>query len=169
MAKKVTFRGQPVKLTGSPLEVGAKAPQFQLVDRQLKAVGLETFGRKKKLLNVFVSLDTPVCSKSIQTFYDRARSIPNLAVLNISMDLPFAAARFCTSGQMEEVVTLSAFRSAFGRDFGVLMGEGALQGLLARAVFVLDEDNRVTYAELVPEITQEPNYAAALESLQPVK
>lgn len=160
--QEVTFKGQLTHIRGFLPQVGSKAPNFELVSQDLSVVTLDSLGSQKKLLNIFVSLDTSVCSKSIHTFYEQARSIPHLVVVNISMDLPFAASRFCKEEKLENVLTLSAFRSSFARSYGVEIVDGPLQGLLARAVFVLGEENEILYSELVSEITKEPNYRAAL-------
>jgi thiol peroxidase len=156
------FKGKKISLRGELPQIGSMAKSFELLDQSFKTVTLESFGKKKKILNIFISLDTPVCSQSIRSFQSHVKSIPDLVVLNISMDLPFAAARFCKQENIDNVITLSAFRSSFPLDYGVEVAEGALKGLCARAVFVLGEDNRILYKELVSEITQEPNYNAAL-------
>ncbi len=162
----VTFKGIPVHLKGVLPKKGSKAPAFTLVGQDLQDVTLDTFKGKKKILNVFVSIDTPVCSKSLHTFQKRAGSHFGVVVANISLDLPFAAKRFC---EMEKVgggvITLSAFRSTFAKDYGLEIMDAPLKGLLARAVLVLGEDNTILYSELVPEITHEPNYEAAFKAI----
>lgn len=163
---KVTFKGTPIQLKGEFPQVGKKAPAFTLVGQDLQEATLETFKGKKKILNVFVSIDTPVCSKSLHTFQKQAQALPDVVVANISLDLPFAAKRFCSVEKVDGVVTLSAFRSTFGKDYGLEIAEGPLKGLLARAVFVLDKENKILHLELVPEIAQEPNYEAALQSVK---
>ena len=160
------FKGQPIHVKNSLPKTGSKAPSFELVGQDLKVVNLSSFKEKIKILNVFISLDTPVCSKSMHTFNKEANSLSNVVVINISMDLPFAASRFCKAENMENVVTLSAFRSSFANDYGVKIVDGPLEGLCARAVFVLGEDDNILYSELVSEITQEPNYEAALNSIK---
>lgn len=161
----VKFKGNEIKIKGALPAPGSNAPSFSLVGQDLGEVGLDAFGKKKKLLNIFPSMDTSVCSKAMHTFYERCKSNPELVVLNISMDLPFAASRFCKNENMENAVTLSAFRSSFPDDYGLRMMEGPLKGLCARAVVLLSADNKIEYVELVPEITQEPNYDAVLNAL----
>lgn len=158
---QVTFKGKTTQVKGPLPKVGSKAPDFVLVGQDLNEMDLRSFGDKKKLLNVFISLDTGVCAQSVHTFYEKAHAIPNLTVLNISMDLPFAAGRFCKDKKLENVITLSAFRSTFAKDYGVEIVDGPLRGLLARAVFVISEKNTILYSELVSEITHEPNYRKA--------
>lgn len=164
---EITLKGEKIHIKGPLLRVGAKAPSFELVDQDLQVVDLYSLGDSKKILNVFVSLDTSVCAKSIHTFYEKAKSVPNLEILNISLDLPFAASRFCQAENLEKVKTLSAFNSSFPDDYGLRITDGPLRGLCARAVIVLDEDNRVLYQELVPEITQEPDYTQPLAKCLP--
>jgi len=161
----VKLKGNEFKVKGGVPEKGTAAPSFSLVRQDLSEVGLDAFGKKKKLLNIFPSMDTSVCSKSMHTFYERCKSNPDLTVLNISMDLPFAAGRFCKNEGMENAETLSAFRSSFPDDYGVKLMEGPLKGLCARAVILLSADNKIEYVELVPEITQEPNYEQVLKLL----
>lgn len=163
--EKVTFKGQSTKIKGSLPEVGEKAPPFELVNQQLEEIALGSLGSKRKILNVFISLDTSVCSKSIHTFYEKVGQKENVILLNISLDLPFAAARFCQQEKLNEVVTLSAFRSSFPDDYGVRILDGKLKGLCARAVFILDEQNKVLHRELVSEMTDEPDYEKALSVL----
>jgi len=121
--------------------------------------------RGKKVLNVFPSLDTPVCALSVRTFNARAAGTPGVTVLNVSADLPFAQKRFCGAEGIERAVTLSSFRSTFARDYGLEIANGPLRGLCSRAVLVLDEGNRVLYTQQVPEIAEEPDYDAALAAL----
>jgi thiol peroxidase len=161
----VTFKSKPVHTNGEPLIVGKTAPTFALVGQDLAEVTLETLGKKKKLLNIFPSMDTSVCSLALRKFYEKTQNIPDLVVLNISMDLPFAAARFTKENKLDKAVTLSAFRSDFPDKYGVRLTDGPLKGLCARTVIVLDQDNKVVYSELVPEITSEPNYDAALKKI----
>ncbi|MGL1902150.1 MAG: thiol peroxidase [Fibrobacterales bacterium] len=144
--------------------IGSSAPALTLVAGDLSEKSLEDFAGKKKLLNIVPSLDTAVCATSTRKFNETAAS-DTVAVLVISADLPFAQGRFCSTEGIENVTALSTFRSSFGKDYGVEIVEGPLAGLTARSVVVLDEDNKVIYTEQLPEITQEPNYDAALESL----
>ena len=161
----VTFSGNPVQLKGALPAVGAAAPAFTLTAADLADKTLADFAGKRKVLNIFPSIDTGVCQQSVRTFNQRAAALNNTVVLCISADLPFAQARFCGAEGLDNVVTLSSFRSSFAQDYGVALADGALRGLTARAVVVLDENNKVLHAELVPEIGQEPNYDAALAVL----
>ena len=163
---EVKFKGQPVSLSGTFPNAGSQAPSFELVGQDLSTSYLSSFENKKKILNIFPSLDTPTCSKSMHAFNAKASAISDVVILNISMDLPFAAARFCKAEHLEKVITLSAFRSTFAEDYGVKIAKGALQGLCTRAVLVLGKDNIILHSELVSEITEEPNYEAALNSLK---
>ncbi len=160
----ITFKGSPISTVGDLPEVGSSAPDFSLVDGALKACGLGDFPGNK-VLNIFPSIDTGICAISVRTFNEKANSLSNATIINVSMDLPFAQKRFCGSENLDNVTNLSAFRSSFADDYGVKMTEGPLQGLCARSVLVLDQDNVVRYAELVPEIAQEPDYDSALSSL----
>ncbi|MBS0621594.1 MAG: thiol peroxidase [Verrucomicrobia bacterium] len=159
----VTFKGKPVPINGQLPKVGAKAPPFTLTRQDLSDVTLETYQGKVKLLNIFPSFETTVCSLSVQTFYKEAAALP-IVVLHISKDLPFAASRFCSSAELKNAETLSAFRSSFAIDYGLEITAGPMKGLCSRAVVVLDEDNKVLYVEQVGEITHEPNYEIALKA-----
>ena len=161
----VTFSGNPVQLKGALPTVGAAAPAFTLTAADLSEKTLADFAGKRKVLNIFPSIDTGVCQQSVRTFNQRAAALNNTVVLCISADLPFAQARFCGAEGLDNVVTLSSFRSSFAQDYGVALADGALRGLTARAVVVLDENNKVLHVGLVPEITQEPDYDAALAVL----
>jgi thioredoxin-dependent peroxiredoxin len=160
-----TIKGEITKTNGELPSVGTVAPPFCLVTRDLKELRLEDFKGKRKIFNLFLSMDTAVCSTALQTFYNRCKTIPNIILLNISMDLPFAANRFCQDHQLESAITLSAFRSSFLEDYGVKIVSGPLKGLSARAVFALKEDNLICYRQLVSEITKQPDYEAAIDSL----
>lgn len=163
----VTFLNNPVHLAGKLPAVGSAAPDFALVDKDLNDVGLASFAGKRKVLNIVPSLDTPVCAASTRRFNGEAGKLPNTVVLVISADLPFAQARFCGAEGLDNVVTLSTLRGGrFMDDYGVRIADSALAGLSARAVLVLDADNRVVYTQLVPEISHEPDYAAALAALK---
>ena len=146
--------------------VGATAPAFSLVAKDLSEVTLANFAGQRKVLNIFPSIDTPTCATSVRKFNQSAVSLPNTAVLCISADLPFAQNRFCGAEGLSNVVTLSTLR---GREFleayGVAIASGPLAGLAARAVVVVDEQDVVRHVELVPEIKNEPDYAAALAAL----
>jgi len=150
-----------------PREAGARAaaPALSLAAGDLSDKTLADFAGKRKVLNIFPSVDTNVCAQSVRTFNERASSLDNAVVLCISADLPFAQARFCGAEGLDNVVSLSTFRSSFARDWGVAIESGPLRGLTARAVIVLDENDKVLHAELVPEIAREPDYDAALAVL----
>ncbi|MDH5181748.1 MAG: thiol peroxidase [Gammaproteobacteria bacterium] len=161
---KITLQGNAINTNGELPAVGSQAPDFKLTDGQLADKSLADFKGKKKLLNIVPSLDTPVCATSTKKFNDAARD--DTVMLIISADLPFAMGRFCTAENTDKVVSLSMMRSKnFAKDYGVLIQDGPLAGITARAVVVLDENNKVLHAELVPEIAQEPNYDAALAAL----
>lgn len=163
----VTLGGNPISLAGQFPKVGDKAPKFSLVATDLKNVGLEDFAGKRKVLNIVPSLDTPVCQTSTRKFNEQAGSLPNTVVLVISADLPFAMKRFCETEGLKNVVSLSTMRGReFMKNYGVEITDGPLAGVTARAVAVLDENDKVIYTELVPEIKQEPNYSAALAALK---
>lgn len=163
----IYFKGEPCHTYGSLPKVGEKAPCFTLVTPELKEVHCTDFKGRKVVLNIFPSLDTPVCATSVRRFNQEAASLENTAVLCVSMDLPFAAGRFCSAEGITDVTAASAFRSpAFIEQYGVGIVDGPLAGLLARAVIVIDEDQNVVYADLVNEITNEPNYAEALDVLR---
>ena len=161
----VLFKGIIVTLVGSFITPGTMAPDFNLVKNDLSEYILNENKGKYVILNIFPSLDTGVCAMSVRRFNQMASDLPNTTVLCISKDLPFAQSRFCTVEGIENVVPLSDFRntSSFGEKYGVLMKDGPLQGLLARAVVVINPQGEVIYSELVPEITQEPNYEAILK------
>lgn len=164
---KITQRGNPINTNGDLPKAGAKAPDFSLVDAALNDVKLADFHGKKKLLNIVPSLDTPVCAISTKKFNDFAKSRGDVAALTISADLPFAQKRFCSAENIENVKTLSMMRSRnFAKDYGVLIQDGKMAGITARAVVVIDENDKVIYSELVPEIAQEPNYDAAIAALK---
>ena len=162
---QVTLKGNPVEVGGRFLQAGQAAPEFRLVAGDLSEKSLADFAGKRKVLNIFPSVDTGVCAASVRKFNEKAASLANTTVLCVSQDLPFAQSRFCGAEGIENVVMLSAFRSTFARDYGVALNNGPLAGLTARAVVVLDENNQVLYSQLVPEITEEPDYAAALAAL----
>ena len=163
----VTLKGNPVTLNGTFPKVGQTAPEFSLVAKDLSDKGLKDFAGKRKVLNIVPSLDTAVCAASTRRFNQAASSLANTVVLVISADLPFAMSRFCSTEGLENVVTLSLMRGReFMKNYGVEIANTGLAGVAARAVIVLDENNKVTYTELVPEITTEPNYDAALAALK---
>ena len=163
----VTLGGNPINVAGNLPKRGDTAPEFSLTTKELKEVGLKDFPGKRKVLNIVPSLDTPVCAKSTKLFNEKAGSLPNTVVLVISADLPFAAGRFCSADGVSNVVTLSTMRGGdFKAKYGVDIPSGPLAGVTARAVVVLDANNKVLHSELVPEIKQEPNYDAALAALK---
>lgn len=163
---QVTLHGNPVQVAGTLPTIGTKAPAFTLTDGQLQEKTLADFPGKKKILNIFPSLDTPTCAQSVRSFNEQAGGRSDTVVLCISADLPFAQSRFCGAEGLDNVITLSTFRHPeFLRDYGVLLADGALAHLAARAVIVLDEHDQVRYVQLVPEIADEPDYAAALAAL----
>jgi len=165
----ITFKGDPVQTIGSLPAKGTKAPDFRLTAGDLSDVSLATYAGKVKILNIVPSLDTGVCAASARAFNKAAASLGDIVILTISRDLPFAQKRFCEAEGIDKVVTLSELRDReFGKAYGVEMISGPLAGLLSRAVVVLDRDNRVVYTEQVPEITQEPNYAASLDAAKQV-
>ena len=163
----ITFKGNPIQTSGHLPDKGAFAPDFKLAKTDLSDVSLKDFAGKKKILNVVPSLDTGVCATSAKKFNESVSALGSVVLLNISADLPFAAGRFCESNALKNVVALSTFRSPdFAKAYGVGIVSGPLAGLTARAVIVLDAQNRVLHAELVPEIAQEPNYEAALAAVR---
>jgi thiol peroxidase len=160
----ITLKGNPIHTSGELPKVGAEAPDFDLVGQDLSASNRAKFADKTCVLNIFPSIDTPVCATSVRKFNEQAAALPNVAVLNISADLPFALKRFCAAEGIENTVGLSTFRSSFANDYGVRITDGPLTGLCARAVVVVGPDGKVRHSELVPEIAQEPNYDAALKA-----
>jgi thiol peroxidase len=164
---KITLRGNEFHTNGNVPAVGSTAPDFQLVDGKLANKTLADFAGKKKLLSIFPSMDTPVCALSTKKFNDHAKEHADTVMLMISADLPFAQGRFCTAEGTANVLPLSIMRSKkFAQDYGVLIEDGPLAGITARAVVVLDANNKVLHSELVSEVAQEPNYEAALKALR---
>ncbi|MFF3036734.1 thiol peroxidase [Arthrobacter citreus] len=159
------FKENPVRTTGELPAEGTSAPAFSLVGTDLSEVSSESFAGRRVVLNIFPSVDTGVCAASVRRFNEIAAGLKNTAVVCVSKDLPFALGRFCGAEGIENVIAASAFRSSFGEDFGLTQAEGPLQGLLARAVVVLDADGSVLHTQLVPEITTEPDYDAAVAAL----
>jgi thiol peroxidase len=160
----ITFKGDlKVNTAGSLPAVGSVAPAFTLVKSDLSEISLQDLSGKTVILNIFPSLDTSVCATSVRRFNKEAASLPDVAVLAISADLPFAAGRFCTVEGIDKVSAGSVFRNPeFAQNYGVLMTDGPLRGLLARAVVVIDAQGKVAYTELVGEVTNEPDYQGAL-------
>ena len=163
----LTFKGPPIQTSGALPAKGSQAPDFQLTRTDLTDVSLKDYSGKKKILNIVPSLDTGVCAMSAKKFNEAASQLSGTVLLNISADLPFAAGRFCESFSLKNVVALSTFRSPdFAKAYGVAILDGPLAGLTARAVVVLDAQDKVLYTELVPEIAQEPDYADALAAVK---
>lgn len=163
---KTALQGNEVNLSGNFVEKGVQAPEFCMRKTDLSDYKLADNTGKYLLLNIFPSVDTPVCSASVRRFNVAASNMKNTQVLCISKDLPFAQGRFCGAEGIENVVMLSDFDSNFGKDYGVLIADGPMKGLLARAVIILSPEHKVVYTQLVPEITHEPNYEEALNVLQ---
>lgn len=162
----VTLKGNPFRVDGTLPTVGGAAPALNLTSAELADVTLANYAGKRKVLNIVPSLDTPTCATSTRKFNEKAASLNNAVVLVVSADLPFAAGRFCATEGLKNVAHLSTFRHPeFMKAWGVLMAEGPLAGLTARAVVVLDENNKVLHSQLVPEIAEEPDYDAALKAL----
>ncbi len=163
---KITLHGDATNTNGDLPKVGTAAPQFTLTGHDLADVNLDSFAGKKKLLNIIPSIDTPTCAISTRKFNESAAQRDDTVVLIVSADLPFAQSRFCSAENTDAVKTLSMMRSnAFANDYGVMITDGPLAGLTARAVVVVDESNQVSYTELVTEIGDEPNYDAAIAAL----
>lgn len=163
----VTLKGNPVSVNGNLPKKGDAVTDFSLTGKDLADVSLKAYAGKRKVLNIVPSLDTPTCQQSTRVFNEKASSVKNTVVLVISADLPFAMARFCGAEGLNNVVTLSTFRGKdFHQKYGVDIADGPLKGLTARAVVVVDENNKVIHSELVPEIANEPNYDGALAALK---
>lgn len=162
----ITFKENPVNTSGNIPAAGDTAPDFSLTGADLGDVTLGSYKGKKLVLNIFPSIDTGVCATSVRKFNEKASSLDNTAVLCISRDLPFAQSRFCGAEGLNDVITLSEMKDRnFGAAYGMEMVDGPLKGLLARGVVVVDEEGKVAYSELVPEIAQEPDYEKALQAL----
>lgn len=162
----ITFQGKPLNTNGALPLVGTQAPDFVLSNGELQNVSLANYHGKKKVLNIVPSLDTPTCAASTLKFNEKSAHIANTVVLVISADLPFAQCRFCSNENLHHVIPLSTFRSTFAEDYGVKLIDSILTGLTARAVLILDEHDRVVYSELVQELSDEPDYKAALAALK---
>ena len=162
----VTRGGDPITVSGTLPQPGNTAPDFTLTTQGLEDVTLDNWAGKRKILNIIPSIDTPTCATSTRKFNEKAGGMDNTVVLVISADLPFAAGRFCGAEGLKDVVTLSSFRNySFQQDYGVAIQDGPLAGLCARAVVVLDEDNKVLHSQLVGDIKVEPDYEQALSVL----
>jgi thioredoxin-dependent peroxiredoxin len=163
----ITLKGNSISTIGNLPKQNIAAPDFMLTKSDLSEAGLQDFKGKTIILNIFPSIDTSVCAASVRRFNEAAGSLKDTIVLCISADLPFAHKRFCEAEGLENVIPLSAFRSqTFGSDYGLTITNGPLAGLLARAIVIVNKEGKVSYTELVPEITQEPNYLKALENIQ---
>lgn len=166
MSTTITLKGNEVHIIGKLPEVGSTIKDFALTDSSLQVKTLENFNGKKKVFNIFPSIDTPTCASSARKFNEEASTLEDTVVINVSKDLPFALGRFCAAEGLSNVETLSDFRSSFGDDYEVTITDSPMKGLLSRAVIVTDADNKVLYTEQVPEIGNEPNYEAALAALK---
>ena len=163
----VTLKGNPIHTSGDLPAVGSAAPDFSLTKGDLADVSLADFAGKRILLNIVPSLDTPTCATSTRKFNEEASQVEGAAILVVAADLPFAMGRFCTTEGIENVTPLSLMRSRkFAKDYGVLITDGPLAGITARAIVVIDGNGKVAYTEMVPEIAQEPDYDAALAALR---
>lgn len=163
---QITLKGNTVHTIGDLPENGLTVKDFALVNDKLEVKVLSDYDGKKKIFNIFPSIDTGICAASARKFNESAGDLENTVVINVSKDLPFALGRFCAAEGLDHVETLSDFRGSFGDDFGVTITDGPMEGLLSRAVIVTDENNHVTYSEQVPEITTEPDYDAALNAVK---
>jgi thiol peroxidase len=161
----ITFHGDPVKTAGNLPSIGENAKDFTLVAGDLSEKSLSDFKGKNIILNIFPSINTGVCATSVRKFNEEASKLDNTVILCISKDLPFAQSQFCAAEGIENVVMLSDFRSNLGEEYGVQMTEGPLKGLLSRAIIVVNPEGKVTHTEQVGEVTDEPNYEAALKAL----
>lgn len=160
----ITLHGNPINSAGNLPEVGETLKDFSLLNEKLEEKKLSDYEGKKKIINIFPSIDTGICAASARHFNVDAGSLENTVVINVSKDLPFALGRFCAAEGLEHVETLSDFRGNFGDDYKVTLVDSPMKGLLSRAVIVADENNKILYTEQVPEIGQEPNYESALNA-----
>ncbi len=163
---KLAFQGTPVNTVGDLPKVGQTVNFSKLVKTDLTEISTDQFAGKFKVMNIFPSIDTGVCAASVRRFNKEASGLKNTTVINVSYDLPFALARFCGAEGIKNCETVSAFRSPLGKEWGLQLADSAFMGLMARAVVILSPDNKVVYTELVPDITQEPNYEAALKAIR---
>lgn len=162
----ITLHGDKINSIGELPSVGSEIKDFKLVDKSLGEKTLGDFSGKRKILNIFPSIDTGVCAAAARKFNEKAGEIDNTVVINVSKDLPFALERFCAAEGLDHVTNLSDFRGSFGTDYQVQLADSPMKGLLSRAVIVTDENNKVLYTEQVPEIAQEPDYDQALDALK---
>lgn len=161
----IKLKGNETNTIGTLTEQGFAVRDFALVNEKLEVKTLDNYAGRRKIFNIFPSIDTGVCAASARKFNEKAGELNNTVVINVSKDLPFALARFCAAEGLDHVESLSDFRGNFGDDYGVMIVDGPMKGLLSRAVIVTDENNQVIYTEQVPEITQEPDYEKALDAL----
>ena len=161
-----TFKGQPARTVGDLPKVGQTVSFSKLVKNDLSEVSIDAYAGKTKIISIFPSIDTGICAASVRRFNKEAAQLKNTVILNLSADLPFANSRFCGAEGIANCETLSTFRSSFGKEWGLDIADTPLAGLLARAVIVLSPENKVIYSELVSELTQEPNYDAALKAVR---
>ncbi len=161
----IKLKGNEINTIGTLTENGFAVRDFALVNDKLEVKTLDNYAGQRKIFNIFPSIDTGVCAAAARKFNEKAGDLKNTVVINVSKDLPFALARFCAAEGLDHVESLSDFRGNFGDDYGVTIVDGPMKGLLSRAVIVTDENNQVLYSEQVPEITQEPDYDAALNAL----
>jgi thiol peroxidase len=163
---KITLKSKPINTIGNLPETGSQAPDFKLTKTDLSDISIKDHSGKRIILNIFPSLDTEVCANSVRHFNVAAEKLNNTVVLCVSRDLPFAHKRFCTTEGLENVISASEMRDTrFGEDYGVRIIDGPLAGLFARAIVIIDETGKIIYTEQVPEITQEPDYKTALNTL----
>jgi thiol peroxidase len=162
----IKLKGNDIQTVGALPEVGSKAKDFTLTSRNMTEKTLSEYKGKNVIMNIFPSINTGVCATSVRNFNKAAANLNNTVVLCISKDLPYAQAQFCGAEGIENVEMLSDFRTNFGTEYGVQMADGPMRGLLSRAVIVLDPEGNIRYEELVPELTNEPNYDAALAAVQ---
>lgn len=162
----ITLKGNAISTKGELPTIGSELKNFTLVNDKLEDKNLNDYKGKKLIFNIFPSIDTGVCAASARKFNEEASSVENTIILNVSKDLPFALGRFCAAEGLDQVETLSDFRGSFGDDFGVIIENGPLAGLMSRAIIVTDAEGKVIYTEQVPEITQEPDYEKALNAVK---
>lgn len=162
----ITLHGNKINSMGELPEIGSTLKAFTLVNKELKDKTLADFSDKRKIFNIFPSIDTGICAASARAFNEKAGDLENTVVINVSKDLPFALERFCAAEGLDHVTNLSDFRGNFGTDYQVELTDSPMKGLLSRAVIVTDENNKILYTEQVPEIAQEPDYDKALNALK---
>ncbi len=162
----INFQGKAIHTCADLPKIGVKAPQFELVSAKLKNITLKNYAGKTKVLVIVPSLDTPTCATSARKFNQTAAKLDNTIVLLISADLPFAQSRFCTTEGIKNLVSLSSFRSNFAEDYGVKLTDSILAGLSARAIIIIDTNDKIIYTELVADIANEPNYKDVIEILK---